>query len=193
MKYVQVLVLVALISCIFGCASTPDLPRGGNALVRLEQFDVNSGALDLEIVLVEENHKSYQNIYNKTVDKASIKQVPAAKFEYLLESLEDMGFMDFAKPWGASGGRPGTFKSITVENDNGRWVFPIFKLHSNNPSEEIMEGRRKFKLMDQTVRSCYDSVLALQVVTNQDGKNLFLEEQRKLKEANEQELMKAKK
>lgn len=185
MNHVQVLVFIAFISCIFGCSTIPDLPRGDNALVRLEQYNVKTGALDLEIVLVEENHRNYQNIYNKTRDKASIKQVPTEKYEYLVESLEDLGFMDFAKPWDGGVPRQGTFKSISVENDNGRWIFPIFKL-PKKPTEEILEGRKQFKLMDQTVRSCFDSVLSLQVITNEDGGNLFLEEQRRLQELNKQ-------
>jgi len=178
MKSAQIVVLLLLLLTLWGCAGSAVLTEGENRLVRYQQFDKNTGRCDLELLLVEEKHTGYQNLYSKARDKGNIKQVPESMFNGLVESMEDLGFVEMSKPWGpgSESDRAGISKVISVENEKEMWVC------SYSRKELTWEQRENFVLIDKMVRNCFDSVLSLQVITNKDGGDIFLKEQRRLKQ-----------
>jgi len=173
----RVVGFLILFACLFGCAGSSVLLQGKDKLVRYEQYDKVTGDLDLELVLIEEKHSGYRNYYSLKRNEANIKLVSTPVFEELVRSLEDQDFLEMAKP-GVEARRKGVTKVITVENEFGQWV-------CMNPRDLPCGQENKFAFMDHTVRDCFNRVLALQSVANNEGGDLFYEEQRRLKEENE--------
>ena len=177
--------LFILAACLLGgCRSASILTLGENSLIRYQQFDRDSGEVTLEMVLVEETHKDYQDLYSVTRTDANIKKVPSLQFSKLLETFEDLGFVEMAHPR-ELGVRPRTddaTKAISVENDRNRWVA------MNSKNGLTAEQRPNFYLMERMFLNCYDSVLSLQVITNEEGSKLFYEEQRRLEQENKKRI-----
>lgn len=178
MKALSTPLFVLALLFFSGCAGAGYLTEGGNSIVRYQQFDTSSGDMSLELVLVQETHKNYQNLYEEVRENANIKKIPLAKFEYLVETLVDLGYMEIVE---ASAGSISSSRAIVIESDAGRWT-------ARNDSEGLTENQHyDFLEMMALVRDCYDSVLGLQVIhkgLGTGGENLFLEEQKKLKEQN---------
>jgi hypothetical protein len=91
-------------------------------------------------------------------------------------------------PLGVSPKRTGVLKVIVVENTAGQWVLDSSKENwvKDHPNEWSVAEKKDYKLMLDLIRNCYNSVFSLQVIQNQDGKNYFLEEQRRLREENKE-------
>lgn len=171
--------ILALCLLSAGCASADFLSEGGNSVIRYQQYEKDSGEMALELVLVQETHKDYENLYNEVRENANIKKCPLPKFSYLAESLVDLGFLDIAKAGRAlpsEGSVMGT-RVLVIESDAGRWV-------AENTDMSI-EEKESLRDMVTLFRTCFNSILGLQVIHSgpgTGGEELFLEEQQKLKE-----------
>jgi hypothetical protein len=166
-----------------GCGTTSILAGGTNTTVRYQQIDRQSGTPSLELVLVEESHKDYQDLYSMERRAANTKKVPTETFEDFMRILEDLGFLEIARPL-PSGVPPrlsGISKALIVESDQGQWV-------ASNPKEMSLDDRRQFKLMCDLFRNCFDSIFSLQVIQNTQGKELFLEEQQRIEQENRENI-----
>jgi hypothetical protein len=176
-SYVAALLWIALLS--WGCASSAILSTGEKTIVRYQQYDGRTGQLTLELVMVEESNQDYENLYSELAANGNIKRVPSEKFEHLVDTLEDLGFVALARPLprGVPPRRADASKMIVVENTSGQWIL-------NNKDTLSLEEREDFNMMVDLIRNCYDSIFSLQVIQNEEGKNLFIEEQQRLKEQN---------
>lgn len=165
-----------LASILTGCSSTTVLSHGENQMVRFQQFDKKTHECTLELLLVEESHKDYQDFYSQQRPDGNIKLIPAEMYKRLVLTLDDFGYVEMARPrqLGSDPRTPGTSKIICVENDSGRWV-------CTNSKEDLTDDQRQdFTNMEKMILACYDSVLSLQVITNEKGGQLFFDEQQKL-------------
>lgn len=183
MKALSTPLFILALLLFSGCAGAGYLTEGGNSIVRYQQFDTSSGDMTLELVLVQESHKNYQNLYDEVRENANMKKIPLAKFEYLVETLADLGYMDIVE---ASAGSVSSSRAIVIESDAGRWTARNWT--GCDETEGLTDEQHyDFLEMMAVVRDCYDSVLGLQVIhkgLGTGGENLFLEEQKKLKEQN---------
>jgi hypothetical protein len=173
-------VLVVLTAVLAGCGSTSILAGGENTQIRYQQVDQRTGAPTLELVLVEEMDKDFAGLYNEARPDANIKRVPSEQFQELVLFFEDLGFVEMARPMplGSEPRLGGSSKALIVENKTGMWVADNHKDHLT-PSE-----RKDFYMIINQFLNCFDSVFSLQVIQNVKGKDLFLDEQRRIEEEN---------
>ncbi|MFH1999613.1 MAG: hypothetical protein ABIK28_08030 [Planctomycetota bacterium] len=180
--------MLFLVCCAFwagaflGCTSTSVLSHGENRLVRFQQYDKNTHDLTLELQLVEESHQEFKESYSEKRTDGNLKLIPEEMFCRLITTLDDLGFVEMAKPkqLGSDPRTPGTTKIIIVENDSGQWVC------TNSKTDLTEQQRLDFALMERMILNCYDSVLSLQVITNEKGSQFFFDEQQQLNQRQKQ-------
>jgi hypothetical protein len=158
-----------------GCAGSSVLLQGEDRLVRYEQFSKETGDRVVELVLVDERHAGYMDIYSEERHDANIKRVPAPVFEELVRSLEELDFMEMAQRQRPDPYAKRTTRVITVENTRGEW-------YCVNPEDPLCDEENPFEVLDRTAREYFNRVLALQSVANEEGGELFYKEQRRLEE-----------
>jgi hypothetical protein len=177
--------LFILSACLLaGCKSSHILTLGENSTIRYQQFDKNTGQTTLELVLVEESHQDYEDLYSEARDNANIKKAPADMFNDLLKTFEDLGYLEMAKPrqLDSDPRREGASKALIVESDSGRWVCMNSRNYLGDETcDELDEGLvNDFHQMERMFLNYFDGILSLQVITNKEGGNLFYEEQKRL-------------
>jgi hypothetical protein len=181
MKTIWIGLFILSAGLLVGCKSSHILTLGENSTIRYQQFDRKSGQTTLELVLVEESHKDYSDLYSEARDNANVKKAPSAMFTDLLKTFEDLGYLEMAKPrqLDSDPRREGASKAIIVESDTGRWVC------MNSKSYLTADQKEDFYQMERMFLNYFDGILSLQVITNKKGSDFFYEEQRRLKKENE--------
>ena len=176
-RSIFLLLLVLSGSLLFGCSSTSVLETGANTIVRYRQIDKKTGKITLELIMVEKNNQAYRDLYSKERKDANIKKVPVERLKSFLRVLDDLGYLDMACPLpkGTAPCYSGVSKALIVENDSGQWV-------AMNRSNLTLDQYKRFQEMVQHFRNYYDTTFSLQAIQNEEGQNLFLEEQRRLQE-----------
>lgn len=188
MKTISAVLFILAAILVAGCKSGSVLTLGGNTVIKYQQFDKASGEETLELVLVEESNETYKNLYSKEKPNANTKLIPADKFSLLLQTLEDLGYVEMANPreLQAAPRLNGANKAIVVQGDLGMWMLTNDFDALADTFESSENPFMDFHMMERAILNCYDSVLSLQVVTNEKGGELFFEEQRRLQEQQQQ-------
>jgi hypothetical protein len=178
MNNLNTALLLALAALLLGgCTSTSVLGDCENTLVRYQQISKDTGQITLEMVLVEQNHRNYADLYSDPRQTANVKKVPHDDFLYLIQILNDNDFFELANgpAFSPNGTKVEASRAIVVEQGSERWTL-------KNNMKMTAEQRKDLTFMITRFLDCYDSIMQLQTVTNEKGMDFFVEEQKKLQQ-----------
>ena len=174
--------LILGLMALAGCAGPTALTTADNGVIHYMQYDKNNlNEPTVEQILVQENHKDYGGLYSKARNKANIKKIPLPKWEMLTTALEDLGYMDRARPLPANlkNYGPNVSKVILVENDEGTWILENLRDDRLSEKKVSLSEKKDFIEMGRLIRSCFTSVFSLQYVESEKGGEAFFREVQK--------------
>ncbi len=169
-------VVSLLVAITFGCASIPDGVDGAKTL-SFGFYDFKTQSM---LVLVNESHPDFHDVYSTPRENATIKVMPDDELLDLIQSAASKGYFEYAEP-----GRvnvPNTFKMLVVSADGKDYSFPIYSgLGGVHP--EIVQAFTDIQIEFSRV---YNSIHQLQYIsaTSSGGSNYFERERERLRQEN---------
>ncbi len=167
---------IAIAALFAGCTATQNpLENESNVLVRYREIPDESGGSTKELLLIHEDHSDFNALFADNKARASVKRIPRDYFKALIDCLADDEFFAMA---GGGFGDPGATvesdRTISVETPLTRWIV------RKNPSFTL-EDYTRFNSMFANILACSNSVATFQVIDNEQGGNLFIEQAKRLR------------
>jgi len=157
-----------LLATLLGaCGSTPPItPEIQPCKVTLKDYRAN-----LDLFLINEAHTSKSDYYSQVRNNASTKVIPDLDMGALMLQLDEFGFFEVAE----TGFRrtPGARSTLMVER--GGLKYSLSQVLDRDASVI-----KKIENCNQAFRAMYDAHYSMQVIHNNQGKELFESQQRNL-------------
>lgn len=163
----RILTSFLLIALIGACGSTPPItPETQPCKVTLKDYVSN-----FDLFLINEAHTSKSEYYSQVRNNAATKVIPDLDMGALMLQLEDFGFFEIAQ----TGFRrtPGARTTLMVERGG-------LKYSLSQSLERDADVIVQIENCNQAFRAMYDAHYSMQVIHNNQGKELFEKQQRQL-------------
>ena len=163
----RILPMFLLVALLGACSSTPPItPETSPCKLTLKDYRTN-----LDLFLINESHTSKSDYYSQVRGNASTKVIPDLDMGALILQLEEFGFFEIAD----AGFRrtPGARSTLMVER--GGLKYSLRQHRDREPSVSA-----KIENCNQAFRAMYDAHYSMQVIHNNQGKELFEQQQRQL-------------
>jgi hypothetical protein len=163
----RILPMFLLVTLLGACGSTPSIiPETLPCKVAFKDY-----VSQLDLFLINEAHTSKSEYYSQVRNNADTKVIPDLHMGALMLQLEDFGFFELA----VTGFRrtPGARSTLMVER--GGLKYSLSQLLDRDPDEI-----RQIENCNRAFRAMFDSHTSMQVIQNNQGKELFESQQRNL-------------
>jgi len=175
------LLAIMLAALFAGCAATQNpLENESNVLVRYREIpDEAIGGSVKELVLIHEDHSDFDALFADNKSRASVKRIPRDYFTSLVDLLaEDDFFVMAGDNYAAVGASLGSVvesdRTISVETPLTKWT-----VHKN--PNFTLDDYTRFNSMFANILACSNAVPTFQVIDNEQGGDLFLEQAKRLR------------
>lgn len=174
------LLAIMLAALFAGCAATQNpLENESNVLVRYREIPDEAGGQTKELILIHEDHSDFDALFANNKARASVKRIPRDYFKALIDCLSDDEFFamagnDFGGPGNGLGAAVESDRTISVETPLTKWTV------RKNPSFTL-EDYKRFNSMFANILACSNAVTTFQVIENEQGGDLFIEQAKRLR------------
>lgn len=163
----RILTMFLLAAVIGACGSTPPIvPETQPCQVSFKDYRTG-----LDFFLINESHTSKTEYYSQVRRDAKTKVIPDLDMGALILQLEDFGFFEIAE----AGHRRTAGARSTLLVDRGGLKYSLSQHRDREPSVSA-----QIEKCNQAFRAMYDAHYSMQVIHNNQGKELFEDQQRQL-------------